>query len=359
MEVDVLWVKCNIDFKVPLGIPPPSGLMEKWWLIFKTINIMSKKTTIKNMYSDVLYWAASAQTKKVKEYHITRTEEAVLRKFIHYSQSNVKITYSNEIISKHTFIGVDSLKKVIPSLQKKGYISIALFKIFDKGAPITRRTIYIKWDFIQSVLNEVPVQEEGEPQTAEIDIPMAETIDEVLDTSISELELKPVAEIEVNNNELDSRDTIKPSATLIMDKEQLDSNSTASTYPFPDVIITHEKLNWLKAKYKQPELTKSELQELEPSEIRELFYGSTGTWRINETSMENQYLIKYVHRGGSKFSLYNKNQSNDSISISVEDFNYTLEVKGIKFSQVTPELYYNIKSNGLLKRPDSIKGIAC
>ncbi len=298
------------------------------------------KLSIKNTYSDALYWATSPQTYKVKEYHIKRTEEAVLRKLIHYSRSNEKITYSNKIITEHTFIGVETLKKVIPSLHKKGFISIALIKIFDKGEPITRRTINIKWDFIQSVLDEVPAQEEAEQQTAEIDIQIAEPINEVIDAEIHSVDVVETSNITTSN------------------KKSLDFNSRTSTYPIPDVIITNEKLNWLRKLTENPKLTKEDLQLLEPSQIRELFYNDTGIWNIDKSSKENQHLIKSVYRGGSQFSLYNKNQSNDGISLNLKDFDYTLKQRGIEFGQVTPEFYYMIKSNGLLKRPDSIKGVA-
>lgn len=122
-----------------------------------------KKIDIKKYYHDALYWATSTKTKG-KKYHITRTEEAILRKLIHYSTSNEKITYSNEIITEHTFIGVETLKKAIPSLYKKGYISIAIFKIFDKGGPKTRRTIFIKWDRLKFILSEIPKPEEQKEQ---------------------------------------------------------------------------------------------------------------------------------------------------------------------------------------------------
>lgn len=122
-----------------------------------------KKIDIKKYYHDALYWATSTKTKgktKGKDYHITRIEEAILRKLIHYSTSNEKITYSNEIITEHTFIGVATLKKAIPSLCKKGYISFSLNKIFDKGVTKTRRTIFIKWDRLEFILLEIPKPEE-------------------------------------------------------------------------------------------------------------------------------------------------------------------------------------------------------
>lgn len=116
---------------------------------------MAKNISLKNKYNDVLYWATSKQAKG-KDYQITRTEEAVLRKLIHYDKSNPKITYSNSIIAEHTFMGEESVKKAIPKLAKKRYISTATYKITDDGAIKTRRTIFVKWDFIETVLGDIP-----------------------------------------------------------------------------------------------------------------------------------------------------------------------------------------------------------
>ena len=299
---------------------------------------MKTKSKIQKHYHDALYWASSNQTEKLG-YHLTRTEEAILRKLIHYSTKNPKISYSNKVISQHTFIGEESLRKYIPKIAKKGFISTDNHKIFD-GEFKERRTIYIKWDFIEKILSKVPKPEqhpkdEDKLSNDEPVIDSMELVDEMEAISIPEA----------------NQEVIEPSSTSTLDKKHLDFKSTTSIYPIPDVIITDEKLNFLKSLVKNPDLAKEEVESWGQTQLKNLFYGNKGTWLINDTSMENQYLIKYVHHGGSRFHLYNKNQSNDSIEISVDDFGYTLEQRGIDFGQVTPELYANIKSYGLLKCP--------
>jgi len=87
---------------------------------------------IKKHYSDALYWATSPQSRE-KDYHMTRLQESILRKLIHYSKSNEKISYSNSIIAEHTFLSEDTLKKEIPKLSRMGLISPASIRIYNKG----------------------------------------------------------------------------------------------------------------------------------------------------------------------------------------------------------------------------------
>jgi hypothetical protein len=134
---------------------------------------MTKQKNIKQTYADALFWAISPKSKG-QPYHITRTQESILRKLIHYDASNPQITYSNELIGQHTFIESSTIEKVIPALTKKKYIKTITFQINDGNGKITsRRTINIKWDFINEVLAEVPVatfseaKEEVEPNNKE------------------------------------------------------------------------------------------------------------------------------------------------------------------------------------------------
>jgi hypothetical protein len=125
---------------------------------------MSKQKNIKQTYADALFWAMSPKSKG-KPYRITRTQESILRKLIHYDSSNPQITYSNEIIGQHTFNKSTTIEKVIPALTKKKYIKTITFQINDGSGQITsRRTININWDFINKVLSEVPVATFSEPK---------------------------------------------------------------------------------------------------------------------------------------------------------------------------------------------------
>jgi len=113
------------------------------------------KKAIKQTYSDALYWATSNQS-KTNDYHLTRTEEAILRKLIHYSSRNEKITYSNKLISKHTFIDETQVEKAIPRLTKIGYLKTISFAISEGGKVVKRRTININWEFLEKISKEVP-----------------------------------------------------------------------------------------------------------------------------------------------------------------------------------------------------------
>ena len=113
------------------------------------------KKTIKQTYSDAMYWATSNQS-KTNDYHLTRTEEAILRKLIHYSTRNEKITYSNRLVAKHTFIDETQVEKAIPRLTKIGYLKTISFTINDGGKIVKRRTINVNWEFLERISNEIP-----------------------------------------------------------------------------------------------------------------------------------------------------------------------------------------------------------
>lgn len=117
---------------------------------------MSKKS-IKETYSDVLFWVTSPMSKD-KRYHITYAQESVLRKLIHYTNKGVKrfINYSNESISSHIYMSEEHLKKIIPKLNKVGYIIISNRKHNNNGEFKTSRTIEIDWNFIESIVPDLP-----------------------------------------------------------------------------------------------------------------------------------------------------------------------------------------------------------
>lgn len=289
-----------------------------------------KKNSIKNTYSDALYWATSTQTKN-EGYHLTRTEEPILRKLIHYSRSketnrkSESITYSNTIIAKHTYMGEETIRKAIPRIAKKGWISTAAIKIVNGGEIKTRRTIFIKWDFIQNVLDNIPKEKVTEDS-------------KTLEDNVQELTEVPEPQpIELPKNE---------------DKQaSITKLTTSDIYPIPEIVITDEKLKWVQDLTKNRSLSKEELTATGQDLLHELFYNGTGIWQINKDSMENHYRIKFTHRGGSLGHIYDNSQSNDRIQISVNDFKYYLDQRGIEFSQFTPKMYKGIKTYGLSKKP--------
>jgi hypothetical protein len=311
-----------------------------------------KKLDIKKCYNDVLYWATSNQSKD-KDYHITKVQEAVLRKLIHYSISNSKgnlnfkgkISYSNRIIAEHTFIGEESIRKAIPILNKKGYISTANLKISLEVNMITRRTIYIQWDKLELILSEVPIPEKpkeeppsievGKEKTEEIPV-VIEQEDEIIFGSNKEISTAPPIPTmsEGNNNE---------------DKKAESITSNKRTQTVPKVIITNEKLKWVEKMAKRP-VTKEELESLQQKELVDLFYGN-GYWEINECNSENKYLIKMYHPGGSLCTLFNQNREKDFTRLNIDDLYYYLNSMDLEFGDITEELYKMIKLNGVPKRP--------
>lgn len=112
-----------------------------------------KELSIKDRYSDISYWITSSITKdEVKtNYHLTRVEEAVLRKLTHYDKKYDHINFKNETISEHTFISVSHLKKIIPTLNRLGYISTSIKSYYENGEHKKSRTIRIIWEFLEEI----------------------------------------------------------------------------------------------------------------------------------------------------------------------------------------------------------------
>lgn len=158
------------------------------------------KLNIKKTYSDMLYWVRSSVNKK-KDYYLTPSEADILRKLIHYSKKNEKITYSNEIISSHTFIPEVTIKDVIPKLNRIGYINSATTTIKDGQKWIRRRTIYIDWEFLETVMKDIPVVNET-PQVEVIkeapEVVESQEIDSLIDTENTQPEVEIEDDIDFN-----------------------------------------------------------------------------------------------------------------------------------------------------------------
>jgi hypothetical protein len=141
---------------------------------------MSNKS-IKQTYSDVLFWVTSPMSKG-KRYHITYAQESVLRKLIHYTDKGVKrfINYSNESISSHIYMSEEHLKKILPKLNKVGFISISNKKHYKDGEFKTSRSIEINWSFIEGIAPDLPkVKPNKEIVEVTIDSIEVETQDEL------------------------------------------------------------------------------------------------------------------------------------------------------------------------------------
>jgi hypothetical protein len=316
-----------------------------------------KKLDIGKCYSDALYWAMSNQSKG-KDYHITRVQEAVLRKLIHYyftnkkkSSTNRNITYSNSIIAEHTYMGEETIKKAIPVLTKKGYISTDLHKINIKGEFKYRRTILIQWDEIESILKDIPDLEKQQVGQTLNSSGQEDIVEDLIEEIQSE---KVVIDIEYSQKTEGSevqKEQIEVHSTTEVNSNEIPIESKKNIHKIPKVIITDEKFNWVVKTAENTELTKEYLESLNQESLVKLFYDEDGIWKIDDLNLENKYLIKRWYQGGSMCTLYNLNRDKDSIRVNIDDLMYYLEQLSMGFGDMAPDLYNTFKLNGVPKRP--------
>ncbi|SEB07339.1 hypothetical protein SAMN05443667_1225 [Flavobacterium gillisiae] len=299
----------------------------------------TKELPIQKKFNDALYWATSTLSKD-KEYHITRTLDAVLRKLIHYSNTNEKITYSNSIIAEHTFMGEETIKKAIPELRKKNYVSIANTRIFDEGKVTTRRTINIKWDKIESILGEVP-KSKTENKEVQDDI----TAEIILTSDLPEV-VKTVEPSAIPIEPIVKSIDVDDEVTVIRESEFKENKQV-----IPRVVITDEKLKWAKSKYKDPSLTKDSFESFDDKDLSLVFYGVDGIMKIDDANYENKHLIKLYHQGGSYCKLSNLNKKNTSIRVNYNDLMHLLKQRNLEFGDFNEYLYQYIAINEIPKKP--------
>ena len=278
---------------------------------------------IKKYYSDALYWAISPLSKD-KVYHITRSDESILRKLIHYSKTNEKITYSNKIIGEHMFLKESTLEKGIPRLNKKGFISCANFKITCEGEIKIRRTIYIQWNKLEFILSDIPtndVKEENE------------------------------INVEGNNNQFQLENSIEDDKTNEMPEtlEKVDNK-------IPNIYLNQEKVSWIIDDFKKKGEKKreEEIRKLDNKELFNLLYND-GVWNIrydNDGSvveMENQHGIRKTSKHNKLCNLEYVNSTIDSNKdFETIDFEHYLKNNDIQFKDITLDRYYKLIDNGLL-----------
>jgi hypothetical protein len=265
---------------------------------------------VKKKYNDVLYWATSNQSKS-KGYHLTRTQEAILRKLIHYSTSNPKITYSNEIIGEHTFIDSEVIRKEIPKIVKKGFLSSATITVSDNGEINKRRTIYVKWDFIQQILDDIPTNVAPKP---------------IESTS------QPYTESE----------------ELILDKKaEIETTQ-------PKFELTKEKIDWiLKLMENNGEnitITTDDLLGIHQEVLIKVIYGENGYWEVDENTIENKQQWRLDSTSVSKSEVYNTLNFSQNMKVNLFDLEAFLEEKGMTFKDFDHSIYNDIMKNGLPKR---------
>jgi len=273
------------------------------------------------MHSDALYWAMSPITKG-RDYHITRLQESVLRKLIHYSKKNEKITYSNELIGKHTFLKVSSIEKVIPQLVKLGYIRSIVSNGQDGENHFKRRTINIKWKRLAFVLSEIPNEDELEGEV----IPKPEVFPEEKQVE----EVVPIVEKEVVSD-------VIPIEKLNALPEE---NEGVSGFE-----LTDEMIDWIIeiSKNSAPRITKEVIKTFNNEDLLWILYGENGIWDIKDNLYENKYLIRIEQKIGTRCKLTNTNAKNDYLLIDQKRLNNILGDNNTDFSHITVEMYQLIK----------------
>lgn len=246
---------------------------------------------IKKIYNDALYWASSNQSKG-KDYHLTRTQEAILRKLIHYSTKDSKITYSNDLISEHTFIDSEVIRKEIPKIVKKGFLSSASITVSDNGEIYKRRTLFVKWDFIQQVLNDIQ--------------------------------------------------SVKESKSLESTQHKLE--------------LTQEKIDWLLPLMQNYDKSNTidNILALSQEQLILAFYGENGYWIVDENTIENKYQWRIRNTSGSKCEVYNAYNTTQNMKINVHDLEAYLDEKSMTFIDFDLSIYEEIMQNGLPKREEMI-----
>lgn len=278
-----------------------------------------------NHYSDALYWAMSPKSRD-KDYHITRLQESILRKLLHYSKSKENITYSNAIIAEHTFLNEETLRKEIPNLVRKGVIWTSNNRIHVNGKFKTRRAIFIIKDKLDFILSEVPKKEKQE------ELSLSGTTQED-----GKLPGKKQEEVVLSAN---TEDNSKNDFRVPEKKHQ----------EIPTIIVTDEKLNWVRMKTKQNEITKEFIESQGQEELELLFYGEDGIWIIDDMNFENKHLIKMHYRGGGECRLSNQKVKGVYLRLNYHDLLFYLKNKGIGFGDMTPDILKQIDNNGLPKR---------
>lgn len=282
--------------------------------------------TIKTTYSDALYWSMSPMSRD-KKYHLTRLNESILRKLIHYDKKKKKITYSNEWISKHVFLDITQIEKSIPHLEKKGFINCITFSTRNKeGKMIKRRIINIDWDFIEEVLSEVP----------ELKFIKKET--DVAEQKTNEGDEK----IKVSQEDNQKKDQVENGVETTSANEDFDVHE----------YLTKRKLDFIK----KLDIDDSEIERfytIDKTKLDEFFYGSENIWEIKtlekdkEDHWENIHGVNLFCSGFGNvlklFILNNNDEFTDSFQLSWSDFQRYLEKMKISFGDVTRDNYEILK----------------
>ena len=289
---------------------------------------MKKKAeqTIQTTYSDALYWSMSPMSKD-KKYHLTRLNESILRKLIHYDKKDKRITYSNEWISKHVFLDITQIEKAIPLIEKKRFIKCITFSTRnEKGMMIKRRIININWDFIKEVLSEVP------------------------ELKFIEKEIDSVAEIpdEIDGKIEDSQEVDNKKEALEIEAETPLTNLDFNVQEY----LTKRKVEFAKNQYKD-KFNYDKFLSASKETLDKFFYQNDNVWYLKNMNDDKEVLCENIHGVnlryigvGSRLNLFtiDKNdKETDSFQLNWSDFDNYLDRKRIKFGDITLDNYETLK----------------
>jgi hypothetical protein len=286
---------------------------------------------IKKIYSDALYWAMAPKSKG-KPYHLGRVDESILRKLIHYDKTNSQIKYSSEWIAKHTFLDITQIEKTIPRLEKKRYIKTITHGLKDdSGNKIKRRTIYINWKFIESVLNEVPK------------IEFTEHTDKILEQSIQSVDMMPTTDIVESSDETTT-------STIEMDSNN--SENLDADLPFDaKKYLTPRKLSFVQ-NFSKVEIELEDLYFLDKQTLDDFFY-TEGVWEIKTIEEDKEDLWENIHGinlyysgSGTRLTLSildNADKKIESYQLNTTDFKNYLKTKKIKFKDLTYDNFETLR----------------
>lgn len=282
--------------------------------------------TIQTTYSDALYWSMSPMSRD-KNYHLTRLNESILRKLIHYDKKNKKITFSNQWISKHVFLDITQIEKAIPHLEKKGFINCITYSKKNKDSKmIKRRIININWDFIKEVLSEVPKLEFIEKET-DADAEISNEIDGKIEAPQEDNIEKEAIEIEAET----------PSTKVDFNVQE---------------YLTKRKLEFLKKEFSD-KFDYDILLTISKEKLDKYFYFKENIWEIKTLEADREDLWENIHGvnlkyigAGSRLNLFiiDKNdKETDSFQLNWSDLDNYLESKNIKFGDVTLDNFETLR----------------
>jgi hypothetical protein len=158
--------------------------------------------------------------------------------------------------------------------------------------------------------------------------------------------LKPI-EVSMESEEMN---IYPPAENEVDNSDSLQLGEIEVTDLIPNITMTEEKVKWIN-KVTKSNFSKDDMKLLTQHELNYGLYGNKGIWKIDAENSENRFLIRILHKGGNACKLINYNTENEFLRIDYQDLYHLLDKREIGFGEVTSELYYHIKNNGLEKRP--------